>query len=166
VINCDALYWSVATAKSIENSHIASIDIVRPVIAANPSIEAILFEKIFFRKPDQRERLLPRLAAIRHQLDRYIQTSFPKVYKDPTRGDQAIFCRQLSPTEVFAGTEHNTYSEIGVRSHLSSHQVNARGAAFKAVVVAQSSLHDQLISSELANVLESAQKASLPIIFI
>ncbi len=144
-----------------------TISIVRKLLAANPMMEASLFEKILHRKAVPGEHLVPHLQEMRNSLESYVQQGVPKISKgNAEHADRALFCRPLSPAEVSTGTEYGKYNEVGVRSHFSSYEVGAMGASFKAVVVEQRSLIGSCISPELADLLEVAQRASLPIIFV
>lgn len=145
----------------------ATIAIVESLLAKNPQLEEALFERIFYRRRQPGEQILSQLREIRQTMSTHLERALPRVSKK-TQGaqDRAIFCRQLSPNEVCAGTRADVYSEVGVRSHVSSHEVHAGRANFKAVVISQESVRDGCITREQADLLEKAQKASLPIIYI
>jgi tetratricopeptide (TPR) repeat protein len=143
-----------------------TIAMVSTVLARKPSLEASFFEMILRRKPKPGERLIDELTNMRRTLDAYVHQWIGKISKRASAADYAIFCRTLSPKEVMSGTLQGSYSEVGVRTNISSDAVGAKRVSFKAVVVERASVKGGVISSELADHLEMAKKVGLPIILI
>jgi tetratricopeptide (TPR) repeat protein len=143
-----------------------TIERAQRLLQKYPGQEAAVFEKILGRKMGHGESLLRELSMMRDDLSRYVHIISPKVFKSPGRFlDQSIFCRPITPKEVSSGTK--AYSEIGILTHQQSDAVRAGRASFKGVVVEQATVgRDGLIPDEVADALDRAQRAGLPIIYI
>lgn len=145
-----------------------SIQSLEPVLARFPHLEKTLFEKILNRTPENSESLIRTLQDMRNKIKSVCEKAYPKVHKMKTSisNDYAIFSRPLTPQEVMQATAKGKYSEIGVRSNFASHSVQGKGASFKGVIVERAVIKNSRISNEMADLLEKAQKAHLPIIYI